>query len=70
MAQTKFDAAFIERRMEQHRRWQHQAEHALIEEIIDEVQEMPKRRPRTGRLFEMLPGHVQGSIVTDLEPRH
>lgn len=65
----KFDAEFLERRMEQHRRWQHQAEHALIEEIIDEVQELPRRRPKSGRLFDILPEHVQASIVIDLERR-
>ena len=69
MAPTKFDAAFIERRMEQHRRWQHAAEHALIEEIIEEVQQLPRRKPKSGRLFELLPDHVQASIVTELEPR-
>jgi hypothetical protein len=66
---TELNLAFIERRMAEHKRWQHEAEYALIEEIIDEVQELPKRRPRTARLFEVLPGHVQGSIVADLEER-
>jgi hypothetical protein len=65
----KFNQAFIEQRMAEHKLWQHAAEYALIEEIIDEVQELPKRRPRSGRLFELLPEHVQASIVTDLEPR-
>lgn len=49
---TKFDAAFIERRMEQHRRWRHHTEKKLIEEIIDEVQTLPKREPRSGMLLE------------------
>jgi hypothetical protein len=53
MAQTKFTAEFLERRMAEHRRWQHEVEYALIEEIIDEVQALPKRRPKTGRLFEV-----------------
>lgn len=50
---TEFNAAFIERRMAEHQRWQHEVEYALIEEIIDEVQALPKRRPKTGRLFEI-----------------
>jgi hypothetical protein len=66
---TKFNAEFIEQRMAEHRRLQHRAEHYLIGEIIEEVQELPKRKPRTGRLFDILPPHVQASIVTDLEPR-
>jgi hypothetical protein len=69
MAPIKFDVEFIERRMEQHRRWQHQAEHCLIEEIIEEVQAMPKRKIRAGRLFELLPEHVQLSIVCDLDKK-
>jgi hypothetical protein len=66
---TAFTAAFLERRMAEHRRWQHEAQYALIEEIIDEVQELPKRKPRTARLFDILPPHVQGAIVTDLETK-
>jgi hypothetical protein len=49
---TKFDGAFIEQRMADHRRWQHEVEYALIEEIIDEVQQLPMRKPKSGRLFE------------------
>jgi hypothetical protein len=55
--------------MAQHKAWQHEAEHLLIEEIIAEIQKLPKRQPRTARLFELLPAHVQGSIVSDLEKR-
>lgn len=63
MAQTeakpRFDAAFIERRMAEHKRWQHEAEYAMIEEILDEVQALPKRKPKTGRLFVELPEHMR-----------
>jgi hypothetical protein len=50
-----FTATFIERRMAEHKFWQHEAEYALIEEIIDEVQELPRRKPRTRRLFAVPP---------------
>lgn len=59
MAPTKFDAAFIERRMAEHQRWRHEVEYALIEEIIDEVQALPARKPKTGRLFLELPEHMR-----------
>ncbi|HEX4284661.1 MAG TPA: hypothetical protein VHZ28_06180 [Terracidiphilus sp.] len=65
----KFDAEFIERRMEEHRRWQQQLLHALMEEVIDEVQELPKRKPRTARLFEALPAHLQWSVAANLETK-
>lgn len=52
---TEFNEAFLERRMAEHRRWQHEIEYALVEEIIDEVQALPKRTPKTGRLFLDLP---------------
>jgi hypothetical protein len=48
----KFDHDFIERRMAEHQRWQHEVEYQLMEDIIDEVQALPKRKPKTGRLFE------------------
>ncbi|HXM64459.1 MAG TPA: hypothetical protein VN950_26600 [Terriglobales bacterium] len=51
----KFNSEFVEARMEQHRRWQHETEYALIEEVIDEVQALPKRQPKSARLFEVLP---------------
>ena len=66
---TKYSMEFLEQRMEQHRRWQQQAKHLLMEEIICESQELPKRQPQTARLFEILPGHVQASLVTDLEAK-
>jgi hypothetical protein len=51
-----WSAEFLERRMAEHQRWQHAAENALIEDIIDEVQALPPRAPRkSGRLFEVLP---------------
>lgn len=55
----KFDADFLERRMAEHRRWQHEVEYALVEEIIEEVQSLPKRPPKTGRLFLELPAHLR-----------
>jgi hypothetical protein len=51
----KFDAEFLERRLAAHRRWQHEVEYALIEEVIDEVQALPARKPKTGRLFDEIP---------------
>lgn len=50
---TKFSAEFLARRMAEHQRWQHEVEYALMEEIIDEVQALPKRKPKSGRLFEV-----------------
>ena len=49
---TEFNAEFINRRMEEHRRWQHAALHELLTEVIDEVHALPPRKPRTGLLFE------------------
>ena len=51
----KWSAEFVERRMEEHRRKMHAIEYFLMEEIIDEVQELPKRQPKSGRLFFELP---------------
>lgn len=48
----KWSAEFLERRMEEHRRRQHHTEKRLIEEIIDEVQTLPKRGSRHGMLLE------------------
>ena len=61
----KFDAEFLQSRMDAHRRWQHEAEYALIEEIIDEVQALPKRRPKSGRLFEVLPELGQPRVAPE-----
>ena len=60
-------AKYLDAAMEQHRRWQHEAEHCLVEEMIEEIQALPKRKPRTGRLFDDLP--PRESIVADLEPK-
>jgi hypothetical protein len=60
MEQIKsWSAEFLEQRMAEHKRWQHEVEYALIEEIIDEVQALPKRKPKTGRLFLELPEHLR-----------
>jgi hypothetical protein len=52
---TKFTVQFLEERMAQHRRLQHDLEAQYTHEIIDEVQSLPKRKPRTGDLFTLLP---------------
>ena len=62
-AKPKFDAAFIERRMREHKAWQHECEYAMLEEIIDEVQALPKRKPKAGRLFLELPEHMRDSAA-------
>jgi hypothetical protein len=56
-------AAILEQRMAEHKLWQHEAEYALIEEIIDEVQALPKRKPKTGRLFVELPEHMRDQVA-------
>lgn len=68
MPEIRFDAAFVERRLAEHKLWQHAVERALIEEIIDEVQALPARAPRrSGRLFELLPEHGQKSFEGKLQ---
>jgi hypothetical protein len=52
MAQIEFNAEFINRRMELHRRMQQEAVHKLVEEIIEEAQALPRRKPKTAELFE------------------
>jgi hypothetical protein len=47
----KWSQEFLDRRMAEHKRWQHAVEYALMEDIIDEIQALPKRQPKTGRLF-------------------
>lgn len=49
-----FNAEFIERRFAEHRRWQHAALHQLIEEVIEEIQTLPTRKPKSGYLFDEL----------------
>jgi hypothetical protein len=59
-----WSAEFIERRMAEHKLWQHAVECSAIEEIISEVQALPPRAPkRSGWLFELKPEHVQTSVV-------
>ena len=53
---TKFTAEFLETRMAAHRRLIHDLEDEYVNEIIDEVQELPKRKPKMGRLFPLLAG--------------
>lgn len=52
---TKFDAAFLAQRMQEHQRFLHDLETQYVHEIVDEVQALPKRKPRTGDLFTLLP---------------
>jgi hypothetical protein len=59
----KFDAAFIEEFMAQHKRFQHDLEAQYVNEIIDEVQALPKRKPRSGELFTLLPDPLQKDLV-------
>jgi hypothetical protein len=61
--EIKFNAQFIEQRMAEHRRWQHAVEYELIEEIIDEVQQLPMRKPKSGRLFELAPEQLRELVV-------
>lgn len=57
---VKFTAEFVERRLAEHRRLMHKIEHDLIEEILDEVQALPRRAPRaSGQLF---PGLNESSL--------
>ena len=59
----KWSAEFLEARMAEHQRWQHEVEYALMEEIIDEVQALPLRRPKTARLFEpQMPEHLRKMV--------
>jgi hypothetical protein len=60
MATIKYwSAEFLEQRMAEHKLWQHKVEYALMEEIIDEVQSLPVRAPKAGRLFDLLPEHME-----------
>lgn len=61
--EIKFNAEFIEQRMAEHRRWQHAVEYELIEEIIDEVQQLPMRKPKSGRLFDLAPEHLRELVA-------
>ena len=60
MEGIKWSLEFVERRMAEHKRWQHHVEATLIEEIIDEVQALPGRAPKqSGRLFDEMPERRQ-----------
>lgn len=63
MAPTKFTPEFLAARMADHQRWQHAVEYELIEEIIDEVQQLPIRKPKSGRLFELAPEQLRNLLV-------
>ena len=56
---TKFTAEFLEQRMQAHRLWCHEVEHALVEEIITEVQQLPLRKPKPGNMFVQMPSHLE-----------
>jgi hypothetical protein len=46
---VKFDAAFLDRKMAEHRRWQHDVEKELLDEVMGEMAEalrMPAFRKR------------------------
>lgn len=45
-------AKYLDQRMEEHKRWQRATEKRLIEEVIDEIQSLPKRKSRSGMLLE------------------
>jgi hypothetical protein len=48
-----WSSEWLDKKLEAHRAWRHAVEHEEIEAIIDEVQALPARAPRTsGRLFE------------------
>jgi hypothetical protein len=48
--------------MEEHQRWQQDATNQFICEAIDEVQSLPPRAPKAGRLFQLLPEHISSKI--------
>ena len=63
MESSKWSHDFIERRLAEHRRWQHDLEAQWSHEIIDEVQCLPKRQVRSGDLFSIAPDVVQRDLV-------
>jgi hypothetical protein len=63
VATETFNHNFIERRMAEHQRMQHDLEAQWTHEIIDEVQALPKRRPRSGDLFSLLPDDLNRVVV-------
>ena len=60
---TEFNSRFLDERMEQHRRLVHDLEAQWTHEIIDEVQALPKRRPRSGDLFTLLPDESERNVM-------
>lgn len=60
---TKWSEEFLSQRMDVHRRYQRDLEAQYLSEIIDEVQALPGRKPRTGDLFSMLPDLPDGLEV-------
>ena len=63
MESSKWSHDFIERRLAEHHRWQHDLEAQWTHEIIDEVQCLPKRQVRSGDLFSIAPDVVQRDLV-------
>lgn len=63
MATETFSHEFIERRLAEHHRFLHDLEAQWTHEIIDEVQTLPKRKPRSGDLFTIAPDVVQRDLV-------
>jgi hypothetical protein len=55
--------AYVEAALQEHHRWQHAAEYALIKEVIYEVQQLPKCRPQNGRLFDLAPAHLREMVI-------
>lgn len=47
---TEFTAEFLEERMATHRRLRQLEENRLMREIIEEIQELPRRRPKSAML--------------------
>ena len=41
----KFSAAYLERRLAEHKRWQHEQTNLLIEQVLDEAAQVQGRRP-------------------------
>ena len=60
---TKWSHEFIEQRLAEHHRWQHDLEAQYTHEIIDEVQSLPKRQVRSGDLFSLLPEAAPRNVV-------
>jgi hypothetical protein len=63
MAAIRFNAEFVERRMAEHKRQQHEAEYILTQEIIQEIQAMPRRKPKTRPMLELLAPDFQRLVI-------